>query len=91
MGRSGREEAIHLPVVELFTDEPAAIDGVLIIPLVDVYPAGSYDLPFAFKGLMPGYLIIYPLIAEACDLLRAGLDDLARVELDAREIIISEG
>ena len=58
---------------------------------IDVYPAGSYDLPFDFKGLVPGYLVIYPLVTEVCDLLRAGLDNLARVKIHAREIIIDKG
>ena len=31
-GRSAREEAVHLPVVELFAGEPAAIDRVFIVP-----------------------------------------------------------
>ena len=46
---------------------------------------------FASKGLMPGYLIIYPFVPEVGDLLRAGLHDLTRVELHAREIVIGEG
>ena len=51
-GRGGREEAIHLPVVELLSDESASIDGVFIIPFIYVYPSGPYDLPFASQGLV---------------------------------------
>ena len=91
----GREEAIHLPVVELLSDEPASIGGVFIIPFIDVYPSGPYDLPFASQGLMPGYILVYPFIvrdsSEVCDLLRAGLDNLPRIELHAREIVPGQG
>ena len=68
-GGSGREEAIHLPVVELFPNEPTSVHWVLIIPLIDINPSGLYDLPFASQGLVPGYLIIYPFISEVRDLL----------------------
>ena len=40
---------------------------------------------------MPGYLIIYPFISEVRDLLSAGFDHLARIQLHAREIVPSEG
>ena len=85
------EQSVHLAIVELLADEPAAIDRVLVVPFVDVDPSGPDYLPLVLQGLMPWDFVVHSFVPDVGNLLTSGFNDLPNIELHAREIIICQG
>ena len=78
-------------MTELFPYEPAAVNRILVVSLVDVDPSGPYDLPLVLQGLMPWDFVVHSLVPNVSHLFTSGLHDLPSVELHACEIIPGQG